>query len=166
MTPPDQGRRLRRVRAPKLPDASADFVLRSHPLSTVGVELAAALVAVIIAVDALANGRGLVGAVALLVALAVAGASLWAYRRSTRTGPEGLAIRGWGERELAWAEIDGFELMAHRAGRRDRIAARVGGDLVPFPHPDAKSLALRPQQAQAWYLLLIERIEARRPAAP
>jgi len=166
MTPPDQGRRLRRVRAPKLPDASADFVMRGHPLSTVGVELAAALVVVIIAFDALANGRGFVGVVALVVALAVAGASMWAYRRSTRTTPEGLVIRGWGERALAWADIDGFEVMAPRTGRRDRIAARVDGELVSFPHPDAKSLALRPQQARAWYLLLIERIEARRPAAP
>ena len=79
------------------------------------------------------------------------------------TTPEGLVIRGWGDRLLAWVDIDGFELAPHRRGRRDQICARVDGELVPFPHPDAKSLALRPQLAQRWYLSLIERIDA--PAA-
>jgi|GEM_PF-3427121 hypothetical protein len=164
MDPPDPGRRLRRVRAPKLPDASSEFVLRSHQFSTLILELAAAVVLLVITGDALASDRWLVGVVAPAVALSLAGVSIWAYRRSTGTTPQGLVIRGWGDRTIPWADIDGFEILPHRTGRRDQIAARVDDELVSFPHPDAKSLALRPHQAGSWYRSLIERIEARRPS--
>ncbi len=150
------------MRAPRLPDASQDFVMRSHTLSALTLELVVAAIAAFIGIDALRRTSWLVGVVALVVAAAIALASLSAYRRSTRTTPEGLVIRTWGERRLAWADIDGFELAPHRTGRRDQICARVHDEQVPFPHPDAKSLALRPQQARRWYDSLIERIEARR----
>jgi len=164
MAAPDPGRRLRRVRAPALPDASTELVLRAHTASALVVELGAVAVVLFVGLDALRHGNWPVGTLAIVVGLVAAAAAVVAYRRTTRTSPEGLAITGLRTRFLAWADVDGFELSPHRTGRRDQVVARVQGDLVPFPHPDARSLALRPQLARSWYLSLIERIEARRPS--
>ena len=163
MAAPDPGRRMRRVRAPALPDASRELVLRSHTASALVVELGAVAVVLFVGLDALSNDNWSIGVLAVGVGLVAGAAAVVAYRRTTRTSPEGLAITGLRTRFLAWADVDGFELAPHRAGRRDQVVARVDGDLVPFPHPDARSLALRPQLARTWYLSLIERIEARRP---
>ena len=81
---PDPGRRLRRTRAPRLPDASHDFVLRSHTLSALILELALAAIVGFVGVDALGNDSWLVGVGALVGAVAVA---LAVDRRVPALGP-------------------------------------------------------------------------------
>lgn len=138
------------------------MVLRSHTASALGLELLVAAIALALGVDALTKERWGMAAITLFVGLALAGGGILAFSRSTRTTPEGLVISGRHRRTIPWADIDGLELLAHRRGRREQIAARVHGELVSFPHPDAKSLALRPTLARAWYQTLMDRIESRR----
>jgi hypothetical protein len=89
------------------------------------------------------------------------------YRRCTRAGPTGLVVqRAVSRREMAWADVDHFDLMPHRPGRADRIAAYLrDGDEVPLIHQDSKSLAFRPEVSREFYRGLIDRLDTVRRTA-
>ena len=150
----------------KLPPPGAELTLRPHTTYALVLELIVAALGLFTFLDV----RGADWTVAL-IGLAVAvgfgiGAPL-AYRRSTHAGPAGVRVQGaLSARHLGWDEIDGFELLAHRPGRADRIGARTtSGEMVRLIHQDAKSLSMRPEVARTFYTGLIERLDTVRRTA-
>jgi hypothetical protein len=151
----------RGVRMPKLPDPSEDVVLRPHSVWALGVELAAAVIGLLLAVDAIRRGSVGTALACLAWTLVLGGGGLLAYRRSTRLDASGVTIRRvLTSRRLSWPAVQGFELLPHRRGRKDRIVVVTDDGPVAMPHGDSKSLVLRPEMSRQWYLAVIDRLEA------
>jgi len=146
---------------PRLPDPSGDIVLRPHTIGSLIVELLAATVGVAVAVDGLSRGSALAVLGGTLWALAFGVGGVIAMRRSTKLNAAGVTIcDGLRTRHLSWPEVERFELLPHRRGRRDHIVIVTPEGQVAMPHGDSKSLALRIELSLHWYQALVSRLEA------
>ena len=88
------------------------------------------------------------------------GAVLDAIEQSRMAACAHLRRHVFGGRTLAWDEVSGFDLMPHRRGRKERIAAVTDEGPVVLEHGDSKSLVLRPELSEQWYRAVIDRLES------
>ena len=157
----ERASRVRTRRVPPLPDPSGDVVLRPHTPGALTVELMAGLLGLFVAVDGVRRSSPAAVVVGLVWAAVLIGVGLLAFRRSTRFDGRGVTIRHvFGGRTLAWDEVSGFDLLPHRRGRKERIAAVTGAGPVTLEHGDSKSLVLRPELSEQWYRAVIDRLES------
>jgi hypothetical protein len=156
-----EGRR-RRSRTPALPDPSRDeVVLRPHSVGALVIELVAGALGLYVAVDGVRRGSVPVALIGLIWALALIAGGVLAFRRSTRLGVQGVTVtRVVSTSTLAWTEVSGFELLPHRTGHRDRVAAVTAHGPVLLEHGDSKSLVFRPELSMRWYAELVDRLES------
>jgi hypothetical protein len=149
-----------------LPPPGPELTLRPHSQYAFVLELIVAALGLFTFLD-VRGADWTIALVGLAVALVFGIGAPLAYRRSTHAGPAGVRIQGaLSSRTLSWSEVDGFELLPHRPGRADRIAARTaGGELVSLIHQDAKALSMRPDVARTFYTGLIERLDTVRRTA-
>jgi Bacterial PH domain len=150
----------------KLPPPGPELTLRPHTTYAFVLELLVALLGLFTFLD-VRGADWTIALVGLAVALVFGIGAPLAYRRSTHAGPDGVRIQGaLSSRTLEWNQIDGFELLAHRPGRADRIGARTtDGELVPLIHQDAKALSMKAESARAFYTGLIDRLDTVRRTA-
>jgi hypothetical protein len=159
-------RRIRSSRYAALPPPGPEVTLRPHSIYALGLELLVGVLGLFWFADAVGSQVG-VALIGLVVAIAFGVGGPLAYRRSTHVGPDGVRIQGWWRvRTYRWADIEGFEILPHVAGRADRIGLVTrDGDRVALIHQDAKGLTMRPQAALGYYRALIERLETVRRTA-
>ena len=151
----------RGARIPPLPDPSKDVVLRPHSVGALIVELVAAAVGLVLAIDGLRHSSAATAVGGLVWAVVLGGGGLMAFRRSTRLDARGVTIsRPLSSRRLVWSEVQGFEVLPHQRGRRDRIVVLTEGGPVAMPHGDSEALVLRPDLSRQWYEAVVDRLEA------
>ena len=146
-------------RVVRLPPPGPEQVLRPMSGYALLLMLLAAAVGLLTFVNAWGSDRSL-AVVGLVAGIGFGLGGVLSYRRCTHAGPAGLVVQhALSRREIPWHEVDHFDLMAHRPGRADRIAAYLlDGDEVPLIHQDSKSLAFRPEVSREFYRGLIDRL--------
>jgi hypothetical protein len=153
-------------RVVRLPQPGPEQLLRPMSGYALLLMVLASVVGLLTFVNAWGSDKGL-AAIGLVAGIGFGVGGGLSYRRCTHAGPDGLVVQhALSRRQIPWPEVDHFDLMAHRPGRADRIAAYLrDGDEVPLIHQDSKSLAFRPEVSREFYRGLIDRLETVRRTA-